>query len=710
MTAKPPGVHVVTTTRAYKGKTYRSHLLRRSYREDGEVKKETLANLTPLGDQVVEFIRRGLRGEQLVSVDEVFQVVENGSPRHGGVEAVLLAMKRLGFERLIASRPSRERSLIVALVVARILEPGSKLATSRWWHRTTLPAILGLDEADEDDLYAAMDWLYERQHRIEQKLAARHLDNDALALYDLSSSYFEGLTCPLAKHGHPRDGKKGKLQVNYGLLTNAGGIPVAVSVFAGNTGDPKTLLPQVERMRRAFGLQRFVMVGDRGMITQKQIDALQDLDGIDWITALRSETIAQLVADEAIQPSLFDERHLFELTHPDYPGERLVACRNPELAARRAAKRQALLEATVEELNQVRRMTAQDRLIGAAAIGEQVAKILQTRKVGQHLRVEVREDGFDVAIDQEKVTADATRTLVQELDTVRRQVERGRLCGPAAIGERVRRALQARRVGRHLTAEIRADGFDVTIDQEQVAAEATRSLVRELDKLRCRIGRGRLHGQDNIGVRLGKVLNKYQVGKHFVYDIRDDGFDFQIDQEKVAAEAALDGIYVIRTSVAPERLDSYETVRSYKLLTQVERAFRAFKTIALKVRPIFHHLEIRVRAHLFVCMLAYYVEWHMIEAWRPLLFCDEDQAAKATRDPVAPAQRSDGALRKAHTRRLDDGSLVHSFHTLLDDLGSRVRNTCRRVGAPPDEPTWEMTTPANPQQQQAYDLLQAIEV
>ena len=710
MNGKPPGVHVVTTSRTYKGKTYRSHLLRRSYRDGGQVKKETLANLTPLGDRVVDFIRRGLRGEELVSVNELFQVVENGSPRHGHVEAVLLTMKRLGFEQLIASRASPERSLIVALVVARILEPGSKLATSRWWHTTTLPALLDLGDADEDDLYAAMDWLYERQDTIEKKLAARHLDNDALALYDLSSSYFEGVTCPLAQRGHPRDGKKGKLQVNYGLLTNARGIPVAVSVFEGNTGDPKTLLPQVDRMRRAFGLKRFVMVGDRGMITQKQIDALQDLEGIDWITALRSETIAQLVKDQAIQPSLFDERNLFEITHPDYPGERLVACRNPELAVRRATKRQALLEATVEELNQVRRMTEQDRLIGQAAIGEHITKILKKRQVGQHVRVEVQEDGFDFTIDQEKVTAEATRTLVKELDTVRRQVERGRLCGPAAIGERVRRALNARQVGRHVTAEIGDDGFDVVIDQEKVTAEATRTLVKELDKVRGRIGKGRLHGKDHIGVRLGKVLNKYKVGKHFVYDIRDDGFDFSIDQEKVAAEAALDGIYVIRTSVDRKRLDSQETVRSYKLLTQVERAFRAFKTIALKVRPMFHHLEIRVRTHLFVCMLAYYVEWHMIEAWRPLLFGDEDQAAKATRDPVAPAQRSEAARHKVHTRRLDDGSVVHSFHTLLDELGSRVRNICRRLGAPPEEPTVHMSTPASPKQQQAYDLLQAIEV
>lgn len=710
MSDKAGGRHVVTTTRTYKGKTYRSHLLRRSYREDGQVKKETLANLTPLGDEVVGVIRRALRGEKLVSVDEVFKVVEDGSPRHGDVEAVLLTMKRLGFEGLIASRGCPERTLIVALVVARILEPGSKLATSRWWHSTTLPAMLGLGDADEDDIYAAMDWLYKRQDKIEKKLAARHLDNDALALYDLSSSYFEGVTCPLAKRGHSRDGKKDRLQVNYGLLTNAGGIPVAVSVFDGNTGDPKTLLPQVEKMRRGFGLQRFVVVGDRGMITQKQIDVLKDVDGIDWITALRGDTIAKLVKDEAIQPSLFDECNLFEISHLDYPGERLVACRNPALAARRARKRQALLEATVEELEKVRRMTAQDRLIGKAAIGAHMAKILTSRKVGQHIRVDVRDDGFDFSIDQEKVTAAATCGLVKELEKVRRRIERGRLSGKVAIGERVHRALDARQIGRHVTAAIRADGFDFSIDQEQVVAAATRALVKQLDQVRRRIGRGRLHGKDNIGVRVGRVLNKYKVGKHFVHDIRDDGFDFSIDREKVAAEAALDGIYVIRTSVAKERLDSAETVRSYKLLTQVERAFRCFKAIALKLRPIFHNLEIRVRTHIFICMLAYYLEWHMIEAWRPLLFCDEDQAAKASRDPVALAKRSAAALRKVHSRRLDDGSVVHSFHTLLDHLGERVRNTCRRIGAPPDEPAFHMTTPANPKQQKAYDLLHAIQL
>jgi transposase len=489
-------------------------------------------------------------------------------------------MQRLGFENLIASRPSRQRDLVVAMVVARILDPDSKLATTRWWHTTTLPVMLDVADADEDDLYAAMDWLLKSQDRIEKKLAARHLQNDGLALYDLSSSYFEGVTCPLAAFGHNRDGKKGKLQVNYGLLTDRHGIPVSVSVFKGNTGDPKTLLPQVDKVRRDFGIEEFVLVGDRGMITQKQIDALREIDGIDWIAALRPGAIKKLVTSGAIQMGLFDERNLFGLIHPDFPGERLVACRNPELAERRSQKRKSLLEATVKELEKVRRM----------------------------------------------------------------------------------------------------------------------------------VQRGRLHGKDDIGVRVGKVVNKYKVGKHFTLDIHDDRFGFAIDQEKVAAEASLDGIYVIRTSLSEQRISDEDTVRSYKLLSQVERGFRSFKTIDLKVRPIRHRLEDRVRAHIFLCMLAYYVQLHMLEAWRPLLFCDEAQEAKATRDPVAPAKRSEEALRKVHSKILDDGTEVHSFQTLLKTLSSIVRNVCRVPVEGPDAPTFDVLTTPNAKQQRALELLGTIEV
>ena len=553
-------------------------LLREGYRQGGHVKTRTLANLSRLPPEAVAALRQVLKGEKLVRAHAAFEAV--ASLHHGHVQAVLDAMRRLGFANLVASRPSRQRHLVLAMVAARLLEPDSKLGTTRWWNLTTLPTLLGVADADEDELYAAMDWLLKRQPSIEKKLAARHLHNDAMALYDLSSSYFEGVTCPLAALGHNRDGKKGKLQVNYGLLTDTRGIPVAVSVFKGNTGDPKTLLPQVDKVRKEFRLDRFVLVGDRGMITQKQVDALRQLDGIDWVAALRPEAIRKLLEGGALQLGLFDERNLFELTHPDFPAERLVACRNPELAQRRAHKRTSLLEATAQELEKVRRM----------------------------------------------------------------------------------------------------------------------------------VERGRLRGQDHIGVRVGKVVNKYKVAKHFKLIIEDARFDFAIDRDKVAAEAALDGIYVIRTSLPEDRMSADDAVRSYKRLSQVERAFRSFKTMDLQLRPIHHRLEHRVRAHIFLCMLAYYVMWHMLQAWRPLLFCDEDLQAKATQDPVAPAERSESALRKVHSKTLDDGSEVHSFHTLLQQLSGIVRNVCRIPGAPPDAPTFDVVTTPSAKQRRAYQLLEAIDV
>ena len=553
-------------------------LLREGYREGGKVKNRTLANLSKLPPAAVEAIRRVLKGEQLVSTDELFEIVEDGSPAHGNVEAVLTAMRRLGFAGLLCSRSSRQRDLVVAMVAARILKPQSKLALSRSWSGTTLADMVGIGEADEDEMYEAMDWLLERQDNIEKKLAVRHLKEGGLALYDLTSSYFEGVTCPLAALGHNRDGKKGKLQVNYGLLASEQGIPVAVSVFEGNAGDPKTLLSQVDKIRESFGIGRFVIVGDRGMITQKQVDALREIEDVDWLTALRPEAIRKLLEAGAIQMSLFDERNLFEIEHPDWPGERLIACRNPELAERRRAKRASLLEATANELDKVRRM----------------------------------------------------------------------------------------------------------------------------------VGRGRPRGQDAIGVRVGKVINKYKVAKHFVVHIDDDAFDFQIDQVKVGAEAALDGIYVVSTSVARETMDAPQAVRSYKHLSNVERAFRCLKSIDLMVRPIWHHLEDRVRAHIFLCTLVYYVQWHMTEAWRPLLFADEDQQAKAARDPVAPAKRSAKALNKVHSKRLDDGSPVQSFRTLIDHLGEIVRNTCRCPAAGPGAPTFHRTTTPNAKQRQALDLLGSI--
>jgi len=553
-------------------------LLREGYRKNGKVKNRTLTNLTKWPKQKVEMLRQLLRGEKLAPVEKHFKIL--ASHHHGHMQAVSKAMKRLGFENLIVSRPCRERDLVVAMVAARILEPDSKLATTRWWNTTTLPADLGVADADEDNLYDAMDWLLKRQPRIERKLAARHLKEGGLVLFDLTSSYFEGVTCPLAALGKNRDGKKGKLQVNYGLLTDERGRPVAVSVFEGNTGDPKTLIPQVRKVKEDFGIKTMAMVGDRGMITQKQIDEIKDIDGVDWITALKTGGIKKLIEGEALQMELFDERNFFELTHPDYPGERLVACLNSELRKLRGHKRRSLLEATSRELEKVRSM-----------------------------------------------------------------VRRGRLKGK---------------------------------------------------------------GKDEIGVRVGKVVNKYKVSKHFVLDIQDGHFEFHIDEQKVKVEAALDGIYVIRTSLDEDRSSAADTVRNYKKLALIEQAFRSFKTIDLKVRPIRHRTEDRVRAHIFLCMLAYYVEWYMREAWRPLLFCDEDQEAKNTRHPVAPAKRSKAALKKVHARVLDDGSEVHSFQTLLKLLSAIVRNTCRVPGADSDAPTFEIVTTPNEGQQRAYDLLETI--
>jgi transposase len=640
-------------------------LLRESYRDNGKVKSRTLANLSNLPPHSIEILRRSLKGENLISTD-AFEIIENGSPAHGHIDAVMTAMSRLDFSRLICSRRSRERDLIVAMVVARILEPKSKLATTLWWADTTLPGILNVSDADEDELYDAMDWLLAHQGSIENKLANRHLQNDALALYDLTSSYFEGQTCPLAALGHNRDGKKGKLQVNYGLLTNRNGIPVAVSIFKGNTGDPKTLMPQVEKMRDEFNIERFVMVGDRGMLTQKQIDELHDIDGIDWIGALRPEAIKKLITNGGIQMGLFDERNLFELKHPDFPDERLIACRNVDLAYRRSVKRESLLQATVKELDKVRGMVLRGRLRGKKEIEARVSAILKGYKIGKYYKVDIREDGFSYKVNEDKLIAEITAKSRGDQNLIEKRLKRSQL---------------------HIE-----------------------SISKQLGKLNRKLSRGRLYGQDKIGVRVGKVVNKYKVGKHFDLDISDNDFSFEINREKVKKEAALDGIYIVRTSLPQKRMDADETVRSYKLLSQVERAFRSFKTVDLMVRPIRHRLEDRVRAHIFLCMLAYYVQWHMMEAWRPLLYADEDQKAKSQRDPVASAIRSDSALKKVKTKQLDDGSRVYSFRSLLSHLAAIVSATCRCSGEKGTSATFTMITSPNPKQQKAFDLLQTIRV
>jgi len=558
-------VHVATTRRHYKGRTYETHLLRRSYREGGKVKSETLGNISHLPPELIELVRRGLRGERFLPADG-FEI--RRSVPHGHVLAVLGTLRKLGLERLIDRRSSRQRDLVTAMIVARLVAPDSKLATSRTWEQSTLAATLGVADADEDELYGAMDWLLARGDRIERGLASRHLEPGGLVLYDLTSSWFEGSRCPLAKRGYSRDGRPGMLQVEYGLVTDADGRPVAVEVVPGNTADPATVPAVIERLKGRFGLTDVVLVGDRGMLTQARIETLRD-EGLGWISSLRAPAIRKLAEEGTLQLGLFDERGLAEITDPAYPGERLVVCRNPLLAVERARKRAELLAATSAKL----------------------------------------------------------ATIV------------------------------------------------------------------------ARVEAGRLTGADRIGLAVGKVIGRYRVAKHFDLDITDDRLTVTRRDEAIAAEAAFDGIYVLRTSVAAERLDGIDVVRAYKRLIHVERAFGGLKAVDLQVRPIRHHTEDRVRAHILLCMLAYYVRWHLERAWAPLLFRDEERPELA--DPVAPAQRSDAALAKAHTQRLPDGSPVHSFKTLMTDLATLTRNRVLPPGAP-DEAAFDM--PATPTSLQARAL------
>jgi len=558
-------VHVATTRRHYKGKTYETHLLRRSYREGGKVRSETLGNISHLPPELIELVRRGLRGERFLPADG-FEITR--SVPHGHVLAVLGTLRKLGLERLIDRRHSRERDLVTAMITARLLAPRSKLATSRTWEQSTLAATLGVADASEDELYGAMDWLLARQEHIEKGLASRHLDSDSLVLYDLTSTWFEGRRCPLARRGYSRDGRPGMLQVEYGLVTDEGGRPVAVEVVSGNTADPATVPAVIEKLKGRFDLDDVVLVGDRGMLTQARIEGLRD-EGLGWISSLRAPAIRKLAEAGTLQLGLFDERGLAEITDPRYPDERLVVCRNPLLAEERARKRSELLAATEAKL--------------------------------------------------------------------------------AAIVARV---------------------------------EA-----------------GRLSGADRIGIATGKVIDRYRVAKHFELDIGDDRLVVTRREDAIAAEAALDGIYVLRTSVTAERLGSAGVVRAYKSLAHVERAFGGLKAVDLQVRPIRHHTADRVRAHILLCMLAYYVQWHLERAWAPLLFRDEERPELD--DPVAPAQRSEAALAKAHTQRLPDGTPVHSFGTLLDEMATLTRNRVLPPGAP-DEAAFDM--PATPTSLQARAL------
>ena len=576
-----PAMHVAIIASKQGGKTYYSKLLRRSFRdENGKVQKKTLANLSSLSDETIALVRGSLAGKQYVEASDAFEILR--SRKHGPVAAIAAAFDRLGMIELIGSEPCRERDLVCAMIAARIIRPHSKLATTRWWKDTTLGEMFGVDDAEVDELYAAMDWLGKRQNRIQGKLARRHFRDGGLVLFDLTSSYFEGTTCPLGRRGHNRDGKKGKLQVNFGLLCDVGGCPVSVSVYAGNIGDPKTLLPEVARLQKRFGLQRVAIVGDRGMIAQTRITELKKLDGVDWITALKSATIQKLIRTSSLDVARFDEVNLFEVLHPDYPGERLVACRNPRLAARRAHTRESLLKATEADLAVIRKSV---------------------------------------------------------------------------------------------------DG-------------------------------GTLRGRAEIGVRVGQAINRFRMKKHMNYEIGDTSFAFSRNAENIAREAALDGIYVIRTSLPEQDMAADDCVRSYKALTRVERAFRTMKTVNLHVRPIYHRIAQRVRAHIFLCTLAYYVEWHIREVWRDRLFSDPElEEISRTRDPVAPAERSQRAKRKA-AGWLEDGSETHCFRTLIENLETITRNTCRiqrgQPGTNPAPETFDMDTTPTKSQTKAMELLETI--
>ena len=556
-------------------------LLRESFRQEGKVRKRTLANLSHLPDDKIDALRAVLRGQTTVGpLDRILRI--RRTLPHGHVAAVLGTLRKLGLDRIIAPRRSAQRDRVLAMIVARILDPQSKLATARGLDDETafssLAQTLKLEHVSEDELYGAMDWLIPRQAHIESQLATGHLSEGTLVLYDVSSSYYEGRTCPLIAFGHNRDGKRGKRQIVWGLMCNQQGCPVAVEVFPGNTADAKTLKSQVDKLRQRFGLRRIVLVGDRGMITAARIEEdLKPAGLTDWITALRAPSIRKLIEAGTIQLSLFDERDLAEITHPDYPGERLIVCRNPALAVERRRKRDELLAATVREL------------------------------------------------------------------------------------EKVVQATQRRRQP--------------------------------------------LRGQDQIGLRVGRVLGRYKMAKHFVIKIKARCFAYERNEDKIAAEQVLDGLYVVRTTVPAEELDADQTVLGYKSLSAAERAFRSLKTVDLKVRPINHRLAERVRAHVLLCVLAYYVEWHMRRLLAPILFDDDDKAgAEALRQSVvAKAQRSPSAKRKASSKRTADDLPVHSFQTLLKDLATIAKS--RIEPKIPGVAPFDQLTERTPLQQRVFDLL-----
>jgi hypothetical protein len=561
-------MHVVTNRRQGTHREYVTHLLRRSYREGGKVKNETLANLSHLPDELIELIRGALAGRRYVDAQSAF-AIERSLPA-GHVQAALVMARRLELARLLDRTPCRERDLSLAMICQQALAPGSKLQTIRALGQSTLGAELGVAGADEDDLYAALDWLLERQERIEDRLARRHLRDGELVLYDVSSSYFEGRTCPLARLGYSRDGKRGTRQIIYGLLCDRPGRPVAVEVFSGELHDDKTLPSQLTKLTARFGLQTVIVVADRGMVTKANLELMREHEGVGWITALKAPQIKKLATSGVLQLSLFDQTNLAEISAPDeYPGERLVVCRNPLVAAERARKREELLAAT----------------------------------------------------------------------------ERG------------------------------------------------------LAQITHRVARGTLTGADQIGLAVGPALKRYRVKKHFDVTITDTTLTYARKIDQIAAEADLDGIYILRTSVAADTLQTDEVVRAYKGLEQVERAFGTFKGPELEIRPIHHHLEDRVRAHVFLCTLAYYLTWHLRAAWASLIFKDEQPPIAA--DPVAKATRSPAAQHKAHTKRTASGERCHSYRSLIAELATRTRNTIRLPGA---QATFDRLTEPTPLQAHALDL------
>jgi len=572
MEKKLSGLYVAHIKREYKDKIYESHLIRRSYRDGKKVKQKTIANISPLPESLREIISKSLRGEMFLPATQAIEIFK--SRCHGHVAAVKKAFEDLDMDSLISPVPSRERDLVKAMIISRIIKPQTKLATTRSWHDSTLAELLGIEDADEDELYEAMDWLLKKQPLIEAKIAERHLKKNPLALYDVSSSYYEGSCCSLASYGYNRDRKKGKCQIVYGLIVDSSGRPISVQVYEGSKSDTKTVDDQIKKLKEKFGLEHFVFAGDRAMITQARVERLKSLGGIDWISALRNSQVKKLVESGDLQLTLFDERDLAEITSANYPDERLIVCKNPYLAQERAKNRAQLLTKTEEAL------------------------ILLTKRVAA----------------------------------------------------------------------------------------------------------GRLKQEAKIGQALGKIANKYKMAKHFNFSVGIARFSYKRNQENIDKEAALDGIYVIRTSVPKEKLSAEDVVSSYKRLSLAERAFRTLKGMDLKIRPIHHRIDDRVRAHIFICMLSYYLEWHLRDAWKSLLFDDEHPGGHQKGSPVLTALRSESALKKVSTKKLPDGSPVHSFNTLISKLAMVVLNDAR-IPAIAKIPPFSIITKPDPVQKKAMDLV-----